>query len=273
MPGDCSADEWRQGDCFLGEAWFVHRFDSKQPLTPESKRVGDDIDLCETQVDGFVVLTQTCDIVRSATTRPYVQVAPLVEVDDQTLGEVRRLRRPQYVFIPEFELRRLVGDLDRVMTVEKCLLEAWERSRGCGTDEEARAFAAALARKSSRFASPADFYPVASALIERISEKHDKQTDEGRALRSLRDIRVQAGPSWEAAQVDLFFWFIREEGEPTFEGIPWDQLLSNWLQMLKVTGRYRGAEGVVVVLADLTAYDYVYSDPLDLEHLTGRPSP
>jgi hypothetical protein len=44
-----------------------------------------DADLAKQQVLGLVVVTQSCDVVRSCTERPYVEVCPLVEVDDDPL--------------------------------------------------------------------------------------------------------------------------------------------------------------------------------------------
>lgn len=81
----------------------------------------------ETEVRGFAVLTQTCDLVRPCADRPFVEVSPLVEVDDRVLREIERGRRPNYGFIPGVAPRRLVADLDRVMTVEKAVVAAWAR--------------------------------------------------------------------------------------------------------------------------------------------------
>jgi len=50
-----------------------------------------------------------------------------------------------------------------------------------------------------------------------------KQTDEGRALRALREIRVSAGPSWDAETVSLMFWFIRDENDRDFAGENWSR--------------------------------------------------
>src|SRR5665811_955780 len=115
-----SVEEWRQGDYFLGTSWFVYRFDPSAPLASQSRDLADPrVDLCEIEVKGFVLLTQSCDVVRDPLKRPFLQVAPLVEVDEIRLQQIKHERRPQYVFVPDLEDSRLVGDLDRVMTVEK----------------------------------------------------------------------------------------------------------------------------------------------------------
>lgn len=41
-----------------------------------------------------------------------------------------------------------------------------------------------------------------------------------------------------------------------------------WLNRVQPEGRFRRVEGVVQTLDDLTARDYVESDPLDLDYLS-----
>jgi hypothetical protein len=68
---DAALQKWCQGDYVLGEQWFIQRFNPKRPLTDESQDVAEqEVDLAESEVRGFVVVTQTCDIVRSCASRP-----------------------------------------------------------------------------------------------------------------------------------------------------------------------------------------------------------
>ncbi|MBM3224385.1 MAG: hypothetical protein FJZ47_11350 [Candidatus Tectomicrobia bacterium] len=268
---DTALQAWRQGDCVLGEQWFVHRFDPACPLTDASVTAPDaGVDLLESAVSGFVVLTQTCDLVRRCRERPFVEVAPLVEVSEAVAREIERGRRPLYAAIPALRPQRLVADLDRTMTVEKAVVAQWTRIAGCRTDQEARRFTLALMRKRGRFAFPDDFTSFVARLQARLLEKHDRQSEEGRALRALREIRVQAIPSWEAPTVELTFWFIRTDERDDFAGVPWYQWLDHWLQLLPSAGRFTLGQSAVVTLADLTAKDYVDSDPLDLDYLSTR---
>jgi hypothetical protein len=268
---DAALQSWRQGDCVLGEQWFIYRFDPELPLTRESTAVaGQGTDLAESAVRGLIVLTQTCDIVRKSIDRPFIEVAPIVEVLEQVAHEIERGRRPLYATIPALRSQRLVADLDRTMTVEKAVVAKWSRTPGCHMDDEARRFSQALARKRARFAFPDDFTDFAKQLESRLLEKHDRQSDEGRALRALREIRVRAAPLWDAAEIELTFWFIREEGEIDFEGQRWDALLDAWLNLIPATGRFTVVNGAVMALEDLTAKDYVESDPLDLDYLSTR---
>ncbi|MQA89432.1 MAG: hypothetical protein GEU90_04245 [Gemmatimonas sp.] len=268
---DAALQEWRQGDCALGEMWLFSRIAPAAPLTQEASTAADEgVDIAETEVSGFMVATQTCDIVRACGDRPFVEVCPLVGVDAGQLQHVQRGRFPRYAFVPALIDRMLVADLDRVMTVEKAVLAEWARISGSNSDEEARRLSLSLARKRARVAFPDDFVELTAALSDRLSGKHGKNSDEGRALRGLREIRVQAAPSWNADEVDLFFWFIRNEDEPTFEDKSWDQYLDGWMARVPPSGRFNSIGGVVVTLEDLTAQEYVESDPLDLDHLSLR---
>lgn len=266
---DAALQKWCQGDYVLGEQWFIQRFNPKRPLTDESKDVArEEVDLAESSVRGFVVVTQTCDIVRSSASRPFIEVVPLVEVDKKDLHDIGRGRRPQYAYIPGAAEHRLVADLDRVMTVEKAVVAEWERKAGCSDERDVRALGQALARKRVRFAFPDDFTALARKLQSRLQDKHDKASLEGEALRALREIRVRAAPSWHDSEIDLMFWFIRHEEQVQFQGTGWDKQLTNWLALLPETGCFKSIEGLVVTLEDMTAKEYVESDPLDLDHLS-----
>jgi hypothetical protein len=266
---DTALKEWCQGDCVLGEHWFVYRFNLQRPLTSDSADVATaETDLTESEVTGFAVVTQTCDIVRTCNERPFVEISPLVEVDEQQLHDIQRSRQPQYAYISGVAELNLVADLDRVMTVEKAVMAEWERKPGCLSDGEVRALGQALARKRARFAFPDDFNDFAKKLQKRLRDKHNKATDEGDALRALREIRVRAEPSWNSPEIRLIFWFVRDEEQSQFKGIGWEQFLNKWLQLIPESGRYQDVEGLVVALEDMTAKEYVESDRLDLDHLS-----
>ena len=266
---DAALHKWCQGDYVLGELWFIQRFNPKRPLTDESKDLAEkEIDLAESEVRGFVVVTQTCDIVRSCASRPFIEVVPLLEVNEKDLHDIQRGRRPQYAYIPGAAEHRLVADLDRAMTVEKAVVAEWERKEGCRDDREVRALGQALARKRIRFAFPDDFTELVRELQGRLQDKHDKASSEGEALRALREIRVRAAPSWNDPEIKLMFWFIRHEGQIQFQGTGWEQQLTKWRARIPESGRFQSIEALVVTLEDMTAKDYVESDPLDLHHLS-----
>lgn len=262
---------WRQGDCVLGECWFVHRFAPSRAATNIAREVQEaGKDLVEARVAGLVIVTQTCDIVRPCSQRPYIVVCALVEVPKDKLREIERGRRPAYAFLPLVAPRQLVADLDRVMTVEKPVVAKWQRTPAWKTDAEGRAFAQALARKHARSAFPDDFTALAKNLKSRLVDKHDKDSVEGRALRALREIRVQAAPSWDNESITLTFWFVRDDEAVDFEGKSWSSFVEDWLKLVPKAGRFTERYGQVTTLEDLTAADYVNSDPLDLDHLSSR---
>ena len=276
---DQALQAWRQGDISLGAGLeFLHLADLSHPHSPASVQVaetlandGEAIDAGATpvldEVCGVVMLSQTCDIVRDCLDRPFVEVAPLIEVSEQLIEEIRRLKRPAFAYVPTTSGQRLVADLDRTMTVEKALIAGWPRILGWETDDESRDFARALARKRSRFAFPDDFVAAARSLQEHLIDKHNKQTDEGAHLRALREIRVRAAPSWDDAEVQLSWWFIKE-ANPMDVQVDWTKFLDRWLALFDQTGRFLFEPPIACRLDDLTARDYVESDRLDLDRLS-----
>lgn len=267
---NAALSDWRQGDLALDEHWFTHVADATNALTIESAQAGEGLQAITVEVEGLVVVTQSCDVVRSCSERPFVEVSPLVQVPAAAISDIARGRRPAYAIVPAVKSRSLVADLDRVMTVEKAVVASWARTAGCMTDQERRDFAQALVRKRARAAFPDDFVEIAAKLLKRFQGKHDKDSDEGRALRALREIRVRAAPSWNANQVEVTLWYVPESGEVDFEGRGWNEYLDAWRKLIVATGRFTKIDGVVRPLEDLTAKDYVESDPLDLDHLSTR---
>lgn len=269
MQVDGALREWRQGDCVIGEHWFLFRLDPAAPITEEANAAAaDGLDAAEAEVRGLMLTSQTCDIVRSCRDRPYVEVCPLVEVEPERLEEIRRCCRPRYAYVPGLHEMALVADLDRSMTVEKAVVAKWDRTLGWRDDDDIRRLSLALARKRARFAFPDDFAEFARDLQKRLILKHDKDSDEGRALRAMREIRVRAAPSWDSPHVRLTFWFVRQDDDIEFEGRGWDHYLAAWLGRLKKNDRFQDFSGLVTTLDDLTARDYVESDPLDLDRLS-----
>ncbi len=224
--------------------------------------------MAEVEVRGLVVATQTCDIVRSPVTHPFVEVCPLVEVGESVVKEAQKLLRPAYLYIPSSANPCLVADLNRVMTVEKAVVAQWERMPGWTTDEELRKLQWSLARKRKRFAFPDDFNELIRSLEQRFKKKHDKQSPEGEFLRELPQVLVQAIPNWDAHSIELFSWFVRDENCDDPAGIVTQ--VDSWMEQLEPSGRFVNAEHVVSTFKDMTAQDYLSADMLDLEYLSTR---
>jgi hypothetical protein len=117
---DAALAEWRQGDFALGVRAYVYLADLRVPLTDAAKQLatettqaGEELGLMTvaSDVPGLVVVSQTCDIIRSCSERPLVELAALVEVDPSTFGHVRRGRVVRYAHVPALGDRRLVVDI------------------------------------------------------------------------------------------------------------------------------------------------------------------
>jgi len=268
---DEAVAKWRQGDVSLGKKLVTSIVDFRTPLTEESvnaEEAPDDVAVLPVEVDGVAILTQSCDIVRPCTERAYVHIAPVMTVPDDEAARIERGHHSQYVRVPA--VPRLVVDLDRVTTIEKSVLASWDRTEGCTNDAERRTFARSLARKDARFAFPDDFGRAVAGLRARILEKHDRGSAEGAALRDyLLEIRATADPEWSAKAVTAFLTFIRKD-TPEAAVIRWDELLERWLGLCEPSGQIVKVDGTVMTLREMTAQEYVDSDPLDLGHLSLR---
>ena len=93
--------------------------------------------------------------------------------------------------------------------------------------------------------------------------------DEGAHLLALREIRVRAAPSWDADQVQLNWWFVKDD-DPQDVPADWPTLFDRWLALFEQDegGRFRLDAPIACRLEDMTARDYVDSDRLDLDRLS-----
>ena len=163
--------------------------DSRSCTVTAAPAVTEDSGMLAREVQGWMVMTHSCDIVDRGAGPGFVQVVPLVEMeDDRKLRQVEKRSNPRLAFIPGVAHLRLVADLTRVQTVDRRLLDGWERIPGCRSDEERRDLANALRRKYGRLAAPDDFVP---GRTQRTST--GSQRPRGVASRSLR--RFESRPS------------------------------------------------------------------------------
>lgn len=261
---DSVISAYQQGDCFLGERDFI----SLGRVNDES---GKSDDWLVTPVHGFAIVSQTCDVVRSCSSRPMIELSPLVLVEQDVLEEVISWRRPNYAAVPALVESKLVADLDRTMTVEKAVIAGWKRMQGLRSDAEIRDFQRVLARKRQRFAFPDNFNAYVEPLQKRLVEKHGKESPEGEALRALQEIRVLATPSWDAQQTQLKFYFVCKQGSPTsFNNRSWSAWCDDWIKRLPISQRFINPQALIADYDSMTAAEYLQSDALDLERLSAR---
>lgn len=268
--------EWRQGDFFIAkDLFFIHLANLAQPLTTEAiELAAERVKLSEpleiegvaSAVRGYVVITQTCDIIRNCKTRSYVELCPLVQVDEPVLKETRLLRRPAFALVPGAADHRFVADLDRVITTEKAFLSSYEPIRGCKDDSEIRAFADALARHKTRAAFPNDFNIAMEPVRDYLKKVHRSPGPEGCLIRSIGEIRVTASPNWSAEKVRINLWLILlpQADSPTEDT---SLYIEKWIALFGQSNRYN-LEAVVCKLEDMKASDYVGGDRLDLDALS-----
>jgi hypothetical protein len=272
---DARLRDWRQGDVVIDKSLpMLHLAIAGSPLTPEAELAAnedpdgkpEDAIIVTGEAPGFVVLSQTCDLVRSCSTRPYVELAALIEVNADHLREVQKRRRPTFAYIPALANQRLVADLDRTMTVEKTVLASLNRQPGLGTTQETVDFQAALARNKARFAFPDDFVVAVSGLQDRLKQRARRDSSEGRHVDALAEIRFSAAPSWEAEKIELTLWLIKESDPQPSE---WPAMVATWTNLIDQSGRYSiVSESVPLRPEDMRVSDYLTSHQLDLDYLS-----
>lgn len=272
---DRATEQWCQGDIvdLAVMSWWA---DGKLPLTEPAEGITEDdpgepgLSTVYAEADGLVIVSQTCDIVRDARTRPFVQLARLVRLPDQAAAEARRGMRPRFVPVPGAGSDAFC-DLDGIVTAEKSVLARSQRRVGLPTDIDRRRFGRAVGRSFSRFAFPDDLHSSLQPMVRRIRERHGRDSPEGRALRALEEIRVTGAPSWSANAIDVFLVFAPPSASDATEVMAdeeWDQIVDEWIARAEPHGVIRSVDGAMIPLDELTAREYIDSDLLDLDHLS-----
>jgi len=273
---DKALEKWRQGDVILTPTFnFLHLAKLTQPLTPAAQQAqpppaavpNPDPEIIETVADGFIVITQTCDLVRDAKNKPYANLALLrPAATPEEFNQTRRCERPAFAYVPAVANRNLIADLNRIVTVEKSILASFARTPGFATEVEAEAFAAALSRHRRRFAFPDAFNTAIAKFQKRFKDRAGKNSDEGRHVDALSEIRVSGSPSWDAEKVAITLWLIKR-GDPAKQD--WLRWLAEWVKLIDQTGRYvLDGEPRLRRLEDMHASEYLASHQLDLDHLS-----
>lgn len=277
---DACLGSWQQGDAYVGtDIPFLHLADLRHPLSEQARSMAeteqvdgleaDSLVAVATDTAGFVVISQTCDIIRSSSDRPFVEIAVLQEVGQTEMLLAKQGRTTRLAFLPALEDKRLVANLDVTMTIEKSVLARVNaKTRTVRTTQEARLFSHILARRFDRFAFPDDFVTAVSAIQKRIKDKYGKDSAEGRLYPSIREIRILCEPSWDDNDSKLTFIFIFNSREDITD-INTD-ILDDLMTKFKTVGKYKDPDVIPTSLTDITAELYVVSERLELDFLSSR---
>lgn len=264
------ATQLRQGDVIeVGAiAWLAS---GAAPLTPQSAQVaGEGVSCVVAEAGRLVVVSQTCDVVRDCSQRPFVLLARVVTLEEPVAGEARLGHRPRFIPLPGLG-DEAFADLDLVIGIEKSAFVGVGSTRGLPDDTSRRRFGIAAGRVFSRVAFPDDLVVSLRGLVSRARQKHNKASPEGRALAALADIRITGAPSWDSGAIDVFITFApatRAEANEVTSDEDWDQLVDGWLRQAEPSGVIKTIDGAMIPLDELSALEYIESDPLDLDHLS-----
>jgi hypothetical protein len=138
--------------------------------------------------------------------------------------------------------------------------------RGLTDDAQLRDFAECLVRRFTRFAFPNEFVRAISNIQMHIKTKHKKETDEGDALRSMREIRVSATPGWDSSNPHIEFLFVRGDSGPSEDKVR--ETVTKLMRKFQATGQFREPTFRIVTLEEMSAAAYLASDRLDLDYLS-----
>lgn len=260
---DAALKHWRQGDYAMGVGGF---------LFANPTEGNDPFDAGETteNIVGLVIISQSCDIVRSTGGRDFVAVCPLVEVPEKNVSAILKGRRP-YLTDVENAGRTRFADLSRIMSVHKNLLRTWVRQVGFTNQSARLRFAAALERKFGQFAFPDDFDQAIKEFRERVWSRYDKSGSEpGKVYRSLAQIRFRANPNWVAEKRTItVIAIMREEKDCEVGRDIIGKELGNELEKIKWPQGYEwGIPNFILATAkDFTAEDVITSQRGDFDFL------
>lgn len=247
-------DDWRQGDLTLTPLDIP-------VLTMDDGELAIQAIAAE---HGAALVSQSCDIIRDVSVRPYVQIAPLVRATEAELARAAKGASPTRIHLPTLEKMGFLIDLEATATVHKEVVAGWDRASGCATDEERRELGMALGRHRHRFAFPEDFNLGVKPFRKWVEQKWKKASHHGGLIRATREVRVRCD-DWSEPTSILFLIILDEQFDAT--------TMSEWRAIVKdLETKLRDGipdpEVKIVTYDQISARDYVTSDRLDWEGLS-----
>jgi hypothetical protein len=192
--------------------------DAAAPLSDETASLAAEIGVSEGLilvphvVDDVVLLTQTCDLQVTTSGEYRCLVAPVKKVTEQRAREALRGRRPGLVALPWLDSES-VGDLSLITTVERSVLVgAISRGRPRNPLERLH-LAEMIGRYLTRPALPTHINDVLAPFLRRISERHDRDSPEGRCLSQVSEFRLEASPDLDSAAPALTVLIVIEAAD------------------------------------------------------------
>ncbi len=181
--------QWRQGDFTLQRTHI--------PLIMETDDEGLDVGTIETL--GWVVISQTCDIVNYGERKEYVSICPIVAAPTAVLKEVHAGVTPAFGKLDLAVADDHVIDFGMIATVHKRALLLLERNDGFPDDAARSVFQQSLERRFGRFAFP-DWLsngPLRQ-LRKRAREAHKSSGANGNIYKAIDEFRVRGNPDLES---------------------------------------------------------------------------
>lgn len=284
------------------------------PMSPEVELAAADHGITEGLivapyvVDNVVLLTQTCDLQETTPEEHVCLVAPVRQVPTELAREALRGRRPRYAGLPWLN-DETIADLSLITTIERSLLVDAPRRARPRTPRERLHFANSVSRYLTRPALPDHINVVLKPLLQRISQRYDKNSPEGRCLSKVAEFRLEAAPHLDAPAPALTVLTLIEESDlPTLppyaeldnaridsiknQGIPaaaeqaldeqnpirkreaWTALCELWIQrageQALTTANVGSVDMVVLNGEELSYARSLNAPPLDLRYLSTR---
>ncbi|WP_159040143.1 hypothetical protein [Streptomyces sp. XY533] len=310
-----AAARWRQGDV-IQHVSAVRLVDLSRPLSPaaevlrEAEGVPLAVDLnAEPELAildtaepmGYAIVSQTCDVVRDVLDQPNIQLCPIRIVPETHVRQVQKSESTQMVWLPQLGVN-IAADLTRAFTVEKSTLIGQEPVHGVETASEIRNFSAVVARRFGRFAFPDDLHDSMIRFRPKIVGKHNKNSDEGAALRQVHQIRAEAAPGWDSASIEVTLHFILEpEVLPELDSWPeagsrprlassteaaqrvatssgreaaeaWVDLANSWVALCEPQGAIKSFFTKVTSTELFSMEDMRHTEQLDMDYLSASDS-
>lgn len=258
---------WKQGDCFLTEKEFPYTFNPNFTKLYTGDPVEGNASTGIVDVEGLVIVSQTCDVIRDVVKRPYLEVAALVKLNKGDFKGVKAGKVSRHLYVPQLEAQQIVANIEMIATVEKLYLMGKDRISGFNTEKEARGFAYALGKKRARFPFPDDFVAVMEPMTSHLKDK-ELEAVEAKAVERVMEIRVKADPTWEGSKIDVELLFITEVTNQEIIDEIEKYVDERWLPLVRDNGKYvfnyqvKSYDGI-------SAMEYRSSEEYETDHVSG----